>query len=375
MTEIPRCNCSLSLSREQIKKGCATLVMLAADSTMAVALSKLFKDTPFTFPLYLTMLHMLLSFLLSALLLRSETEGIALPTLSPVSITWKNMTKLCLQGLAYALALALFNLSLKYNSLTLSTSIQAIIPLLTVIMSIFVRRRRLRVWIGVMGIAAGMAMALYRNPQFQIVGFLLAAGSAVTSALFIVLAEYIMLNQSLDPLNLLYYTALPSAFFILPFFMVLEGAAVIQYISDYFWVNVFIVFGTSILAFVLYISRYYVIHLTSSVYASSIQNVRVVLIVIVSEIAFYDPDNKLSLLNQAGLVLTLLCFMFITYVGFSEGVHRNPSYSELHIGTRLRQFIRGQEFEVITEDGGMPVYLNEDECKFTLEDDDEDVTR
>ena len=372
MSNIPQCGCcSVALSRDQMKKGIAVLALLGTDIAMSIVLSKLFTDTPFTFPLYLTMMHMFLSFILAAVVLRTEVEGRMIPHIQPIPATWLTACKILIQSLAFAIGVGLFNLSLKYISLMLSIVVRASIPLFTAILSMVVRRqvRGLYVWMGITGIAAGMAMTVYKNPQFQLIGFLLAGGSAITEAIFIVMAEYIMIKESLDSLNLLYYTALPSAIFVLPFFIALEGTHVVKYISNYFWMNIFIIFGTSILAFAFSISRYQVVRLTSCVYAATIQNVRIVLIVIVSEIIFYNATQKLSLLNQGGIVMTLLCFVYITFIGFSEEGYKLPSYSALHLGTKLKSLVRGNTFEVVTGDDS---FVDEEDRRFTICETDSD---
>lgn len=375
MNAVPQCGCSFSLSKDQIRKGTAVLFFLGTDLAQAVVLHKLFTETPFTFPLYAVALHALLSCILSAVILRTDVEGHMLPRIRPLATTWKNIVKILAQALNFALSVSLYNVSLSYIDMTLATMIKASVPIFTVLLSIIVRRqlRKPRIWIGVIGITIGMTAAIYRQPQFQLVGIILAGGSAVSDAFFIVLAEYIMIDNDLDPLNLLYYTSLPVTFFMLPSFLLLEVNAVVKYISHYFWTNIFIVFGTSILSFAVSVSRYHSIRLTSCVYASTIQNVRVVLLVVFSEIIYYSSDKKLKLINQAGIVLTLICFAYLTFVGFSEDSYKLPSYGNLAISNKLRRLMGRNRYEVIETDGMDVIAVDEADQRFTIEDDTEDI--
>lgn len=374
MSEPPRCGCSCSVSKSQLSKAGAVLLLLASDMVLAIVLSKLFSESSFVFPLYLTLLHALLSCLLSALVLRTQVEGHNLPRIQPLPATWQNGLKILSQALTLALDIGLFNISLRYISLSLSMLARASIPLFTVLLSclLYRQKRHLGVWCCVLGITGGMAASLYKNPQFQLLGFGLALGSALTEAVSMVLAEYIMLSVKLDPLNLLYYSALPSALFVLPFAVALEGEAVVHYVTHHFWINIFIVCSTSLLAFLLSLSRYQLMKLTSCVYTASVQSMRVVLTVIASEIIFYSVSQRLSLLNQAGIVVSLLCFLYLSFLDFSEDSYAMlPSMAAattnslvLRLGQKLKRLMRRNNFELLES--------NDFEQRFTIEDPDEE---
>lgn len=368
MSESPSSS-SCSISSNQLIKAGTVLLLLASDMSLSVVLSKLFSESSFVFPLYVTMLHAVLSCLLSALVLRTRVEGHTLPHIQPLQANWENTLKVLSQALALALNVSLFNISLRYISLALSMTARSTVPLFVVLLSclLYRQKRGVGVWLCVLGITAGMAASVYHNPQFQLLGFGLALGSALTEALALVLAEYIMLSAKLDALNLLYYSALPSAGFIFPFFVALEGSAVVHYVSQHFWVNIFIVCSTSLLAFLFNLSRYQLMRLTSSIYTSTVQNIKVVLLVIVSEIVFYSSSPKLSLLNQLGIVLSLCSFLYLTFLGFSEdsyalGLTRS-SVSDFK--QRLKWLLRNNQFELLD-------VLSDGEQRFTIEDEEEE---
>jgi len=371
MADAPRCGCTWRLSGEQAWKVVSVLSLIVTDTGLSMSMSKLFNDTPFKFPLYLTMMTMFLSFCLAGLVLNTEVEGRTLPRLKRLGLHWRNVLKICGQALAFALNESLFNLSLTYTSLTMSMVVRATIPLLVIVM-VAILQRRVRsaaVWIAVLGSVLGMAMTLYKNPQFHLVGVLLAAGSAFTAALFIVLSEYIMMDVDLDALNMLFYAALPTSVFILPFFIALEFVSVVSYVQSYFWMNIFILCAMGILAFLFSLSQYQVVRLTNGVYASVVENIRVVLVVILSAIIFYDSETRLSLLNQIGVVITLLCFGYITFLD-SSGTEFYQ-FPGTDVVSKLIGKLRGKNtFGILREKNVIP--LEERRYSLTDEDDEDD---
>lgn len=368
MAHAPRCGLSCSLSKYQVWKTGSVIALIATDMGLSMSMSKLFSDTPFKFPLYLTMMTMFLSFCLSGLVLNTEVEGRAIPRLKRIQLNWHNVLKICAQALAFALNASLFNLSLKYISLTMSMLLRATIPLFAIIFTAVVRRRllKLSIWVAVVGNVLGLAMTIYKNPQFELTGVLLSLGSALTAGLFMVLSEYVMTNVELDAMNLLFYAALPTAAFIVPFFAAFEGVQVVSYVQSYFWMNIFILCAMSLLAFLFSVSQYQVVRLTDSVYTSVIENIQVVLTVTLSAIIFYDPHKKLGLINQGGIVITLICFVYITFLDFSDGSSYKIPVDR--VSDLINQFKQDKSYEVCDDN-----FLEEDErCFSILSDDYED---
>lgn len=370
MADAPQCGCSFSLTSFQVWKAGSVIALIVTDMGLSLGMSKLFHDTPFKFPLYLTMMTMFLSFCLAGLVLNTDVEGRTLPKLKKLQLSWPNILKICAQALAFALNASLFNLSLEYTSLTMSMIVRASIPLFAVIFTTIMRRRfsSLAVWIAVIGNVVGMAMTIYKNPQFELLGFLFSVGSALTAALFMVLSEYIMLSVELDALNMLFYAALPTTIFIFPFFIALEFVAVVSYIQSYFWMHIFIVCAFGILAFSFSVSQYQVVRVADSVYATVVENIQVVLTVILSAVIFYDSEKRLSLINQGGVVLTLICFTYITFLDFSE--HRQHKIPGSDFVKRFLRKVRGvNTYEVC--DGHDGICLQEEQRRFSIINKDE----
>jgi hypothetical protein len=392
MTEPPRCGCGCSISKDQLAKLLTLLSFLGTDVLYSLLVSTLF-HSEFQFPLYLGMFHALLAFVLALLILRTEVEGRVLPRFQHLTANWENALQLTSQGLACALDVGLLTLSLLYSSnVTHVLLIRATIPLFTALLSSIVHRhqRKAIVWLCVTGVTAGGVLSLFQNDLIlsellqhsELLSMGLALGSVVMNSLVLVLAEFIMVKSDLDALNLLFYSSLPTAFFLFPFFVVREAAAVLHYLNDHFWFNLIIVCSSSILAFALAVSRYQLVRLTSSVYSSSVPNLRLVVVLLATEIVA-GGEEKLSLLQQAGLVLCALCFLYLSFLGFSEDGYQLPSYSDrvLYFGRQLRGLLRkfqrpslagatshhsanSIEFELLenTED----TYVDEKERRFTI---------
>lgn len=222
--------------------------------------------------------------------------------------------------------LLLENMSLQTVSLALNQVVKSTVPFFSLLFAKFVERKHVvrDQFLCTVFIVVGAGLTAYRNPEFELVGFLCSCGSAVLASLKTLFSALLLERAQMPPLALTFYTALPSALVLLPVFVGREMDAFGTFAADHVWFTLGVTLLTSVMAVAYNWIHYLLIHETSALYSTLVGNVKVVLVVLVSLVVF---QTQLIWVNVVGILVTLASFLAFHYVkhsGHASGATKSP---------------------------------------------------
>jgi solute carrier family 35 protein E4 len=185
---------------------------------------------------------------------------------SQVSKYWR---MLLLFSFLHALGLSFNNLSSQVSGLTLNQIVKSALPLVTLLASWHfegqVFTKRMIIITSFLVLAA--LLALYKNPEFGIWGFLCAIGSLFCQTFETIVISMLLKRTTFTVLDIALTTSIPSAMMVIIPFYVFEFEGVVANASDRTSFTVGLLLASSILAFMSYIVHFSLIWYTSSLYS------------------------------------------------------------------------------------------------------------
>jgi len=172
-------------------------------------------------------------------------------------------------------------------------------------------------------VVVGAVTTVFKNPEFNIIGFGAALTSAVLAGVTAVVSALLLQRAELTVIDVALTTSLPSLISIAPIFWITEYQRLLNYQAKDSSFTTVLVISVSLFAFFYTLSSYLLIQLTSSQYSQIIGNVKSVLVVCVSIIVFQTPFTSLNLF---GMILTLAGFFSYSYFHYSlsSGSNHHP---------------------------------------------------
>jgi len=215
------------------------------------------------FAFFLILLGLLSTFLGSLLCFILTRRSLDLPQLS------KYWRMLLLFSFLHALGLSLSNLSSQTSGLTLNQIVRSALPLVTLLASWYfdgqVFTKRMIVVTSFLVVAA--LLALYKNPEFEILGFLCALGALLCQTFETIVVSMLLKRTSFSVLDIALTTSIPSASMVVIPFYLFELDGVVANASEKTGFTVGLLIASSILAFLSYIVHFSLIWYTSALYS------------------------------------------------------------------------------------------------------------
>jgi len=266
----------------------------------------IFSSYDFRYPVFLTCLHMIVSMILSALLIKGGWYPLKELT------SWKKWcTKILPLAAIFCASVALGNVGLRYIFVSYAQIVTATTPLFTVLAVRCLSRQSLKweVYLSMIPIAGGVGLASWQEADFHLFGFAAIVAATALRAVKSVWQGLLLSDEDdrLDAISLLYYMS-PPCFAILFFIAVfsepelmLDSVAFGQMLSD--WNLMSWLISSGVIAFFLNIMNLLVTKYTSAVTLQVLGNVKVVLSILVSVLIF---QNQVSFFSWIGCSVTLL---------------------------------------------------------------------
>jgi len=266
----------------------------------------IFSSYDFRYPVFLTCLHMIVSMILSALLIKGGWYPLKELT------SWKKWcTKILPLAAIFCASVALGNVGLRYIFVSYAQIVTATTPLFTVLAVRCLSRQSLKweVYLSMIPIAGGVGLASWQEADFHLFGFAAIVAATALRAVKSVWQGLLLSDEDdrLDAISLLYYMS-PPCFAILFFIAVfsepelmLDSVVFGQMLSD--WNLMSWLISSGVIAFFLNIMNLLVTKYTSAVTLQVLGNVKVVLSILVSVLIF---QNQVSFLSWIGCSVTLL---------------------------------------------------------------------
>ncbi|XP_074598810.1 solute carrier family 35 member C2 isoform X2 [Brevipalpus obovatus] len=264
----------------------------------------------FHFPFMVVTCHMLMKFMLSALirLILVWSSGNMRVSLACGNIA--NIKRLAITGAASALDIGLSNWSFEYITISLYTMAKSTCIIFILGFAIFfgLERKRFSLIIVVVLISSGLFMFTYHSTQFQLKGFMLVLSASFLGGLRWTLAQLLMQRKDVglsNPIDMMYHVQPWMILALLPWTFFIEGLPLISGggLSVFFetYPMLCILIG-SFLAFLMELSEYLLITHTSSL-TLSIAGIFKEVFTLYLAIEYYG--DEMSTINLIGLAVCL----------------------------------------------------------------------
>lgn len=273
----------------------------------------LFKSYGFNFPLGAVICHLVVKFLLSALI-----RCIRLCCKGPqyhVKLTWQNIIcSLAPPGIASGFDVALSNWSIALITISLYTMTKSstIVFILGFSLIFKLEKKSWSLIAIVATISGGLFMFTYKSTQFHVLGFTLCLLASFSSGLRWTMAQVIMQRSKLglrNPIDMMYYMQPWMLVPVIPITLWFEGPEMYSNLKNINWndsepiiLTVAAVNSGAILAFAMEVTEFLLVTYTSSLTLSVTGIFKEICILI---LAFELKGDHISGLNFVGLLLCL----------------------------------------------------------------------
>lgn len=271
--------------------------------------------TTFKYPVAVTVVHMVFSWLICSVILwfraRNNTPNEDGSKLLRFSFR-QQLVKIAPLALVFSASVGMGNLSLKYIYPSFNQMLASVSPLITVLISIIMYRKRYNqwTWLSMPIICGGLLVCSSTEVNFNAVGVAFVVGATILRALKSVMQEKLLdpSEQTLDSVSLLYYIAPWAGAILLCMSLVLEGSDPIMLLLPSQSPKTGAGFVTALLMFsginacFLNISGNLVTAYTGAVMLQILGNVKACFAIIVSTAIFQNP---VTLSQACGVAMCL----------------------------------------------------------------------
>ncbi|KAI1297299.1 Solute carrier family 35 member C2 [Halotydeus destructor] len=321
----------------------AGLVLLYYSFSIGITFYQKWLIKDFHYPLLIVSCHMLVKFMLAALV---RVVYQHLMGLNRASVAWLlNWKKLCATGVASALDIGFSNWSFEFITISLYTMTKSTCIIFILGFAILFKLERLRLSLVavVLLISLGLFMFTFQSTQFKWQGFILVLSASFLGGLRWTMAQLIMQRKDIglsNPVDMIYYVqpVMMAALFPLAFWLEILpklGPGLIDQIlehRDLVEANMFYILLGSVFAFLLEMSEYLLLTYTSSL---SLSIAGIFKEIITLFLAYEYNGDQMSLINFLGLVI---CLIGITYHVIQKAVDatgKKPRKRALNQSTEL----------------------------------------
>ena len=178
--------------------------------------------TQYQFPVAITVLHMIFSWLLCRLYIFSFRKDLAGERMGLM----QQVNEIMPLSLCFALSVAMGNLSLKYIYPSFNQMLGSMSPLITVLLAVILQRRSfpLKTWLSMPVICVGLAVCSAKELNFNALGAFYATGATVLRAVkSLIQGRLLSTSHKMDSVTLLYYMAPWAAIWLTILMLLLEG--------------------------------------------------------------------------------------------------------------------------------------------------------
>eukprot|EP00276_Gloeochaete_wittrockiana_P008467 CAMPEP_0184663386 /NCGR_PEP_ID=MMETSP0308-20130426/47947_1 /TAXON_ID=38269 /ORGANISM="Gloeochaete witrockiana, Strain SAG 46.84" /LENGTH=395 /DNA_ID=CAMNT_0027106095 /DNA_START=184 /DNA_END=1371 /DNA_ORIENTATION=- len=280
----------------------------------AILNKAVFQFAEFHYPLVLSAIH---------LLIQSIFTGVYVRVLGKVqrkSLNTKEQGVIAFFALLFCLNIILGNSALRYVSVSFSRTIRSTIPIVTMILSYFILRKKynIKTQVAFVPLMLGVFLATYGEVGLSKLGFFISVISVFFAALKAVLSnKYLTGNYKLHPLDLLDRTASLAFLSLIPFVFLFGEASRFQEevftVSGNRWL---LILSSAFAALALNYTSFKLSQITSALAVTVAGNAKEGATIILSVIIFRNP---ISLTNLLGMVLVLISSAIYSYMTRPKG--------------------------------------------------------
>jgi len=294
----------------------ATVAILSwyATNIFTVVLNKyLFQIIEFKFPFTLTTIHMLINTIGSIIALKVFKVVPFMPI--PRERLLNSIVPL---GAVFCLNIILGNVSLRWIPVSFMQTVKSLVPAFTVLLqTLYLKQYSTKMtYLSLVPVVGGVALASFTEVNFNLIGFMAALVSSLTTSIQSVVSSMLLTGQlKLDSINLLYYMAPVSFVLIFPFALIFEYESLQEYnFTEHgtsFVVTNLIVSGA--VAYLLNICVFFAIKSTSPLTFTVFGNLKVVAVIGISVLIF---KNEITWWNGLGCLVAIIGILWYNAVEY-----------------------------------------------------------
>jgi len=296
----------------------ALLIICCGESVGFSVYNKYIFSGPLQAPIFVTATHQLFCFMGACLIWAASPRSFYTRTKIDSPAAW---TKIMLIPLMFCMNIGMNNLSLQFTTLALNQLIRSFSPVAIALTS-FLIEGKTQSWPKALSLSAlvgGVIMGVSSSPDFEILGFLICAGSVFGQAMGIVMTALVMGNSSvkLHVFDVLLYATLPSLVILLPWAYAMGEFDVLrnEIESEGFGPVFGLICAGGSLAFTYNLFCTIFIKMTSSVYYGVTGGFRCALAIVIS---FFIFPQKITFMGIAGIVVAMAAFVANSFFTMKE---------------------------------------------------------
>lgn len=311
--------------RTRIKYWIALLISVSVYFITNIVLNlgnkQIFSKYGFKFPIFMTGVHALVGGVLGLFYIKVGERNPQCIKYRPFNLQMDGFSIVALSFFT-AMNVGMNNASLVFTTVQLNQIVRSSIPVATAIFGVLIQQKRytLLYWMGLALSTSGVAFAVYGNPGFNMIGFILALLSGIFAALMVACNAYLMQEkEKIDSINMTIRTAIPTFCFCMIPFVILELTDFAVYSSKEPLNALLFLLGTGFVAFVYNIFHLEVIFLVGGANSAVIGNFRMATVIMIAQLISGGQDMKI--MNWIGIAISISSPFFLavlTYKNMAE---------------------------------------------------------
>jgi len=267
----------------------------------------LFQEAGFKFPIFLTQFHMLANFLFAMLLMVCFNAS---------SFNWagyqKHPVKMAALSALFVFKIASNNTSLLTISLSINQMLKSTLPFLMCVLAVFFEGKSFstKIWLSCLLVIIGTGLTVYKNPEWDLSGFLWAFGSLVGAAIYILLSRLILDEEGFEATNVLVVVSFAGTL-ILPtwFFLLTEKDEPLKYIREEPMMSTIYITASSTMTVAMNLVHFKLIKVTSTVTTAVVGNLKTLLVFVLS---MTHLEKGVNVINVCGVAVGMLGLLLYT---------------------------------------------------------------
>ncbi|XP_033102269.1 probable sugar phosphate/phosphate translocator At5g05820 [Anneissia japonica] len=264
----------------------------------------IFTNHNFNYPVFLTTLHVLTTYSVISVTLHKTPLGMAYDDQWKILPTIQDQ-KIQVLSVMFAASIALGNVAIKYLYISFAKMIFALTPLMTVLVSkvLLNKTHDKYTYIALIPLFIGSVLCTLGEVNFSVIGFLAAILSTFLRSLKSLLQGFLLKEERIDSICLLYYMSLPSLLLLLMATVIFEYH-VIWDLNLYTNIRLWCLILCSCFCAVGYnMMNFVVTYFTCPITLQVLGNISVLLNVLVSVFIFNNEVSLSSWIGMFGIML------------------------------------------------------------------------
>ncbi|KAI9136179.1 TPT-domain-containing protein [Paraphysoderma sedebokerense] len=292
----------MSISRK-LHPAIYVAIWISFSSTVIIYNKWILSSTGFHYPISLTTWHLIFATILTQIMKRHTNM---LPAAKNSTMTWDKYTRTVVPiGIFFSGSLIFNNKAYLHLSVAFIQMLKAATPIVVLLFSFIagLKEPNLRLFLNVLLVVVGVAIASYGELEFRMTGFIYQLIGLLFESARLVLVQKLMTDK-MDPLSSLYYFAPVCAFFNAIAFLKYEYP-VISF-ADITDLGFFVLLSNACIAFGLNVAVVFLIGCTSSLVLTLSGVLKDILLICFSMIIFHSRSSTTQIFGYSIALMALV---------------------------------------------------------------------